>query len=261
MKGRMTARTSSGILWMTVLACALIFQAVWWIGLTPRPAESPAPDPAPPRVSLWRLPLLDGDEHDPAEDPISLWSPVLFALPSPVGFSRPLMMASSGLRPPVQPPLDASMLLDRPSFVRSDDPAVILDAPFPESHPRHRDPGLRPPGRDGFPRPVGPRDPVLRVFFSGGLNENDFEERSLPVDAMEPGTSPWEIEAFLSVDEHGNVNRVILEKRAEDEQINRSITRALYAWRMDSEKAPASGRLRLYLVAPAGEPQIRQEAP
>ncbi len=261
-RGR-TQDKPSGRVWISALVLALLFHGIWWIGLTASAPEYFTPETRIPQaqVSLWTLPPVELIEEAAAEDPLAFRSPVLFALPSPLGFSRPLLIRGAGLRPPIQPPLDISMTLKSPVFARPDEPAVTGGGPPEDVRVRYEGPSLRPVTRsvfDGFPEP---HEPVLRMEFGEGLREDLFEKRPLPERLVEETTASWEVEVFLSTDERGVVNRVLLERRADLERINQELSRSLYAWRVHYGEAPVSGRLRIYAVMPEGMPRDRREVP
>ncbi len=239
---------STGLAWIAAVSLALAGHAIWWVWLSGTEPELQTRKPGAPAISIWRLPPAGEFGNDSVEDPLSVWSPVLFALPSPSGFSRAAMTGGSGLRPPIQAPVDVSAPLSKPVFVRGDKPAIVL-ARRPESLSQYdRSPALPLSHPPAFAPAATAGEQVVRVEFTGGLREEFFETLTLPKDVLTAESATWSVEIFLSTDDLGIVQTVLLEKRAGNELINRSVARAVYGWRIYQERAPMSGRLKIYTV-------------
>ncbi|MEM7396048.1 MAG: hypothetical protein AAF492_27250, partial [Verrucomicrobiota bacterium] len=189
---------------------------------------------------------------DPDRDLYTLWKPMILGLPSPFGFSGPLLTQRAHIEPPLDAPGESVNLLERVENTNESRIVQLMDL-----KKMARDQMSRlPPAASISPAYGGPdepgRNPVGLVFGPGVLQE-DFLNTGLP-DVAEWGEAPWEVEAWLESGDRGDIARVLLEKPGPDAAINARLIRHLYLWRLREADAQRSGRVRITYRGRASTP-------
>lgn len=218
-------------------ACAALLQATW------PPSFGHATRPSPARYVYWKEPHAGPGPDTWDSDPRALGSPILFALPTEVGFSPPPRRRLETI-PSFQLVGSKTLLLDRlqpdaaaPSFAARNaaDVRFTLD---------HRWSGLTVEA-DPFEATVG-TGAVLHVEWPDGAPE---WVSGLPIviSALStPGERAWEASAWVHVSEAGDVAGVFLIQPTADRERNEAIVRALRALRATHGR---EGRYRVNLYA------------
>ncbi len=199
-----------------LILIALAGPALWivWLRTPPRP-EYPSGTPHTPRI---RYILIQDDKND------GLWSPLLFSIPTPYGFSRTVQMAALETRgiPAVPTPVPPRLAMSRTALQPDAGPRDAL----PESRIRHEvltyHPRLPP---AGSPPPVPVDEPFWRA--DAGLETRDF---TLPADWISQLPSlpaPWSVRATLEIDRNGHVRHVFLTERHEQDTLNAAVVAIL----------------------------------
>lgn len=242
------------------MACllAVIGHGIWffWLDITwavPRDAV-----PSPPRWTLVTRP--DTTPDHPLTQMLEVWSPAAFALPTPVGFSRPLLTEEIRLRPPLHSPSETAMLLERRRVQPPAESAVTLPEweqlrEQIEAHPL-RLPSAPTPQPDA---PVTP-SPVPIVHRLDGAEHRDVEHMTMTEDTTLWGTTSWSAELVLHIDPWGTVNQALVHRRAAYEPANKRLIQDAHTWRWAPADQADIVRIRLvYEGAPPVTP--REEAP
>jgi hypothetical protein len=235
---RRAARAEPWTGWVAAGALALALHGAWWWyarnWTTPVASIGSATSA---RLQWW--PPAEPDAA-PAQ---LLWSPVLFALPSEVGFSR------SGVGPDAPP---------RPSLRANRERAVLLDAPagpafpLPDYLPSVED-TVRAHVWDWAPTAGGPvfdlagrtTGFVLRVSWPDG--QPALRASGVGLEALAPwlDEKPWEALAYLQFSEQGTVRSVFLEKATASRDRNEALARGLRRLRVDPSERPFACRVLL----------------
>ncbi len=244
------------------MACllALVGHGVWffWLDATtwavPRDTTPPPPE--------WTFVQLYGDAPNrPLTDMLDVWSPAAIALPTPTGFSRPLLTEEIRLRPPLHSPSETVMLLERQRARPETHSAVTL----PEWKELREQMDARPLRLPPAPVPEPDRPefppPVPQVTLLDGVDGRQTEQMALTENATAWGTAPWTAELLVRIDPWGVVNRVVVHQRSSHEPANEHVVREAYTWRWTPSEQADSARVRVvYYGVPPGEPPAR-EAP
>ncbi|MBN1267980.1 MAG: hypothetical protein JXB04_00180 [Kiritimatiellae bacterium] len=232
--------------WIVPSALAIAWHGLWWAVLAPAPARARGWLPRAPKVVF-----APGEAHeDPEGDPRAVWSPILFSLPTPVGFSRPIMTGAGSVRPPLTAPHNPAVYLERSATVPDAAPALrrerledqvgrvldevrfdLLDAP-----------PFRLRGAHGA---AGPN-----VEFIDGLSAADFERADLPAGELQ-STAAWEALAYLEVDAQGRLVQVLIERPTDSTARNEALARALRRWTPAAGRGARSGKV---IIRNAGSP-------
>ncbi|MBP7830257.1 MAG: hypothetical protein KA248_10105 [Kiritimatiellae bacterium] len=242
-------RRRGGGAWAAALLLAAAWHAAWIVGLgwrkeTPRPAM-----PSAPNLLFAKLPA--GPEV--YADPRLVWSPVLFALPSPWGFSRPALEERIVHRPAAgrqgsvprlrereQMPPPAGLYRD--GQLEDEVAANLFRVPLP------------PLGASVFRRPARP--PPAVVEYGPGWSEELLEDGPLPEGWEEGGKAPWEVAAYVEADAAGRVTHVLLEAPSAFPEVNRVLEGALRQWRWKPGEGARSGRV--VFRAPGAPPDAKE---
>ena len=165
-------------------------------------------------------------------------SPVLFSLPSSMGFSRELMTQD------VLTPLTFSQPVESEQFLQAglgrddamlDSQALMLTAQAP------RIPGLP---NDIF-QTAEKRPAARRVTLVPELKERMVDGVVLPPELNQEVSKAWEIRAQISVGENGAVRHVFLEQPLESAAMNTRILRLLHGLKFNPGE-PVDGMVEIY---------------
>ena len=238
------ARPPEGIRGLPLWAAAL---AIGWFGfwglvLRPEPVRETERTPPPaPRVTY--LPGTEGLGGRSAQaDLRALWSPVLFALPTPMGFSRGATNSDVAWRPPLQQTQSEPVLLTRPPPAPA---ALMAVTPGLLARRAAAPPALvpaEPPVFAGAPAATGR---VWQVVLGDGLAGIRWQQQPLPEAPAEDGESLWEAGAQLEISREGVVQHVWLDTPTASAQVNDLLLHALLGWRSVPEAKARSGRVVL----------------
>jgi hypothetical protein len=232
--------------WILAVLIALLLQVFGWIWLKPRDVFA-RPQRHPPRLTYAANRRDMSTERTPGQQVQSVWSPVLFSLPTSVGFSRSLLTdGANSMRPPLQAPSTSSLFLMRP-------PRSTVEQPWAVRLPRGaRAMAMATPGgpallavtQDVFTAAGGERsEGELDITFSGSLNRELFESMSIPEVCR--GMESWTIDAHVRVDTRGNVMHVIYNSFPKHAQAA-LLRQALYKWRAVPADDSRAGRIKIF---------------
>lgn len=182
----------------------------------------------------------------------TVWSPVLFSLPSSLGFSRDLMEDKLNTRLTFSQPGESETFLEINPSVRTAETQLIPGALMLTA------------GESAAPLPPGTvfqpekkRSTARRVHVAPELKERLEGGIVLPPELNRQGGTMWEIRADISVSPQGVVQHVFLEQPLESVDLNHSILQLLHGLRFRSGSAPIEGRIEIYSAAASGEGDIR----
>lgn len=219
--------------WAAAAAAAVAWLALFPLLWPPAPRPRPVP-PAPVRpVVFLPAPAAGPASPDGRADSRTVWSPVLFSLPSAAGFSRAPSHAGE-LKPPLDLPEDRLPVLEREVVPVTNLPTVLSATRTPEPP--------RPGARAAVPAepPLPPPPSVEKIAGVAELPP----DATLPIPADRRGTKAWEAEAVVEFDASGLVRHVFVEQSDAGPALTAELARGLYRWRL----APGG---------PAGELRVR----
>lgn len=221
--------------WRNALLSVLLTVGLWLAPWIVWPSLRPAPSVTrgtPPVVRYVRASeAMDG----------AAWSPVVFPLPTPEGFSRKAAPTDAGqsaalvLRPGAA---EAVYLEVRADTLPAADMGVLISPDSAAFHPQA-------PAQSSLPMPSAPPD-RLRIDWDEALAQRHCEaeglKRFVPADA---GLTWLSAAAYIELDPQGRVQHVFLENSSGQTNVDRLIVRALYGGNATPGSGPASGRVRL----------------
>ena len=229
-----------------------VVAAAAWFGLLAlllgtAPAPGPLPRVTPPRVVWW--PGADPSAgQNPAADPRVAWSPSVFALPGPVGFSHRLRRDRARLAPPPPP------LRPRPPPPAADAAAPPPETTDPAGLPSAPAAGLPPaPAADPVFPPRAPGEEPSRMVFPDGWEARLFS-------GVDPGFGAWAGQAWSAVldlrfDADGVPQSVLLVQPSGLPGVDGRLARSARGWRLLDARAPRQGRVGWSGAAPAPAPE------
>ncbi len=238
----MTETPSSGILLASGGAVALhllLFAAVW-------SKESSGLEGvlvAPKTGFLARQGKRVSDADSGAR---TVWSPVMFSLPSGMGFSRDLLQQDVRTRLTFSKPVQSERFLEvdpaeRLAGERIALPELLLTAGAAAA-PALPDDVLQ----AGKLRPAAPRVsvvPELKERLLGGI--------VLPPELNREVALPWQARAEISVSDQGMVQHVFLEQPLESAPLNQQVLRLLYSLRFKPGPV-VNGSIEIYSPGSGG---------
>ena len=227
--------------WLLAIPLAVSWFAVW--GLLLQPFEYMPSRSAPhfqPHVRYLATQTA-GTAGGAQSDLRVMWSPVLFALPTPMGFSRASAAGEGRDHPRIQRPVIEPVLL-QPAPVGTGLPVVQVPT--------------RPPFLDGvnfrldgiapvFPAVQASSNTLAFEFLDGlaGGRALDTPLPALPADLV---ADAWSIVAHLDVGREGGVRDVFLEVPTSSPEFNAAVAQALYHWRFAPASTAVSGVIHLH---------------
>ncbi|MEN8254619.1 MAG: hypothetical protein ABFR33_04030 [Verrucomicrobiota bacterium] len=179
----------------------------------------------------------------------TVWSPVLFSLPSEMGFSRDLLQEKLHTRLTFkQPPetesfleIDPALVLHSSSKAGSALPSLVprelMLTGMGKAAPRLPSRALRPLENRPAPRRVY-MVPELKDRLVGGV--------VLPPELNKKGDAAWEVRADISISRQGAVRHVFLEQPLEAAGLNQAIIHLLHGLRFKPGDGPVEGRIEIY---------------
>ncbi len=213
---------------------AAAFAAVWFgawallFRIAPVPA-APLRD-SPARMAWW-WPAADA----PALDVRAHWTPAVFALATPAGFSHALRGGRASLAPPVQ--------ADRPAPVFWTAPPAYAPLDFASPAPAPIEGAAA-----VFPARPLPRE-TPRLAFSAGWESRLFSGIDLDYPAWT--NAPWQARVELRFDDRGVPTSVLLAQASGIPAVDRRLARSVSGWRLLEPAAPRSGTATWTAPAPA----------
>ena len=202
----------------------------------------PADVPVPPETSYMFPDPLEAEPN--AISVRTLWSPVLFSLPSRMGFSSELQDREERMR----------LSFSRPAMVECffevDPSSLVSDASIDRQKLMltASTGGAPLPPADLFQSP-GKRPSAPRASLSPGLRERLVGGIVLPPGLNRPAATPWEVHATVRVAADGVVQHVFIDKPLESAALNQQVLRLLYSLRFKSGE-PVEGFVEIYSPEP-----------
>lgn len=223
------------------LAVCLAAMMHLWLFMAIRPAngDSLAGAPVPPETHY--LAHASGPAPTHAGDVRTVWSPVLFSLPSEMGFSRDLLQEKLRTRLTFKQPDETESFLVVDSTPR-DFGAEVIPRELMLAAGRRAAP--RPPY--GIFQPVENRPAPRRVYVAPALKERLEGGIVLPPELNRKGDTAWEVHADITISKLGTIRHVFLEKPLEPASLNRRIIQLLYRLRFKPGDGPVEGRIEIY---------------
>lgn len=192
---------------------------------------------APPRT---RYLLASTEDAAVADSNVrTVRSPVIFSLPSSIGFSQELMENDVRTKLSFLQPVKTEHFLESTTFSRySDEQLAPLELMVSQS-----DKGPPLPSVFGDAEP--PRLVATRVVLASGLKSRLVGGIVLPPQLNREVETPWEIHASISVSEQGAVRHILLEQPLESPERNQTVLQLLYSLRFKAGE-PMEGSIDIY---------------
>lgn len=231
-------------IWSIAITLAIMWHIFIWMRFSMAEKTPPPPPPKAPELSFIP-PYTEGEAASVDSQARTLMTPVLFSLPSTVGFSKPIIEYRAGmLQDQYTPEEDLALLktsnLDRdrkylvwPRHMDSQ-VAYLLNNPM-VSNPRTT---LR-------PNTIVPPKAKTHYTVQGDFSSDDLDASRIEIDEDIADSNTWRAEAMIEFDESGLPVRGFLTESTGNTELDQAIVTALYQWRLKHTKAPASGYVNL----------------
>ena len=232
-----TRRPDASQRWLPYALTALALHLVWWYAVPARRATAAVPAPARPAFSY--LGARHGGVPRAEDEVLSMWSPVLFSVPTRMGFSAPLLRDADGLRPPDNPALAVPILAARGTYL----PPGMGPGPHDQLVSAMSSLVVRTVAPPAFPPRKAGTNVLLHIIWTDQRGAPRYQ--SVDVANADPWVDrkPWDAQAFLELDEQGAVTHVFLEKPTPLKDRNAALIRVLAALRMGPDDMARSGRV------------------
>jgi hypothetical protein len=228
---------ASGRGWMMAATAALSFHLLLFLAIEPSRGSVSMRREEPPRT--WYMQVSSETSATDERALHAVRSPVIFSLPSAMGFSKEL------LNNDVLTKLSFSQSVKTEHFLEDEmvsqySGAQLVPVELMVSG-REKKPVLPVAVVDvGPPRMVATRvvlAPELKVRLVGGI--------VLPPELNKPVETPWEVHASISVSEQGAVRHILLEQPLESPERNQQVLRLLYGLRFKAGE-PIESSIDIY---------------
>jgi hypothetical protein len=219
---------------LSVLMHLLLFMAV-------RPSNGSALSgiPVPPETHYLAKPA--GNLPRAGSNIRTLWSPVLFSLPSEMGFSRDLLNENLRTRLTFSQQVESEQFLKVDPVLRDTGPQVV---PQDLMVTAGAEPAPRLP-QDSF-QTLDKRPAARRVYVAPELKERLVGGVVLPPALNKDVAAPWEVRADVSISKQGAVRHVFLDRPLESAPLNRQVLQLLYGLRFSPGTGPVEGSIEIY---------------
>ena len=231
------------------ISVAVIWFMLLWLMLGTTPIPNPLPRETPPQVAWWPGSGATGMKggNSVANDIRVTWSPSIFALPSPAGFSHSLRQDRARLTPPDQAVRPEAAFLETPpaAVLASRTVAMLPDLlTVPQTVSAWPAPSVFPPratGADGS-----------RMIFPEGWESRLFS-------GMDPGYGSWSPQAWsarieMRFDADGVPVSMLLVQPSGLADVDRRLARSVRGWRLLDAAAPRHGEVTW--LSPAIPPAV-----
>ena len=230
------------VVWFWAVLLAIGWHGFWGWFFSPADAIPGAAPARTPQVSYMPVHADGRDGEALSADIRALWSPVLFSIPTPMGFSRSVLTNEAGVRPPLGQPMMFSNFLERGASSISASPLVTLP-PLTDMVAQAVN-SLTPAGAGPSPIDVGPATAEeVRIEFLQGLARTPPANLKLPRHPWINGDKAWEMVLYIEFDEEGIVRQVFAESPTESDTLNAAIVQAAWKLRLEPSEGPAVGRI------------------
>ena len=222
-----------GMGWTLAAGAALSLHLLLFVAVQPSRGNTADRPSAPPRTRY--LTSASGGAASPESDVRTVRSPVVFSLPSAMGFSQELLNN------------DVKTKL---SFLQTVKTEHFLEV---ETGPQYAGEWLVPLDLRISSREKGPPLPVVvadgelsrmtgtRVVLAPELKTRLVGGIVLPPELNGSVETPWEVHASISVSEQGSVRHILLEQPLESPERNQQVLRLLYGLRFKPGEPIESG--------------------
>jgi hypothetical protein len=179
----------------------------------------------------------------------TVWSPVMFSLPSDMGFSRDLLQQDVRTR------LTFSQQTESEQFLEVDPAARLADERIARQELMLTAGTAAAPGLpDALLQAEERRPAAPRVYVAPELKERLLGGIVLPPELNKEVATPWQARALVSVSEQGTVQHVFLEQPLDTALLNQKVLQLLYSLRFKSGKI-TDGSIEIYSAGSnSGEP-------
>lgn len=221
-------------------AClAVMLHLALFLAVRPAPGNALAGALVPPNTHY--MAQMPGDPSVEGIDARVLWSPLLFSLPSEMGFSHGLLHKKLPAPPPSSRRAELADFLEVDAASRSTaaqvDPQELMltagDTPAPRLPADERQAAMK-------------RPAARRVYVAPALMERLEGGIVLPPALNKEADAAWEVSADISVSTQGTVNHVFLEEPLESTELNGQVLRLLYGLHFKSGETPVDGHIEIY---------------
>ncbi len=230
--------------WIYAVLLTIGWHGVWWVWLQPAPPPPRATLAAAPQLSYLPSREVARVPGTAVPDVRDFWSPAVFSLPTPAGFSGTALTNEVGARPPVNMAYTRLPMLERTAVPET---GVVVAAGIDAlslasetltnlSWPQLPAAVFSPPASTNV---------KMGIEILGGLRGFELERNDLPQDPAVFGAEAWDAMAIVEVSSKGRVLHVFLEDSPDIPAINTWIVRTLMGWRFEITGDTVQGRVRL----------------
>lgn len=168
-------------------------------------------------------------------------SPVLFSLPSEMGFSRDLLEDNLNTRLTFARKSDSENFLEI-DRVSQDTAAQVV----PQELMLTAGENIAPQLPFTASRPLGRDSAARRILVAPELNERLTGWIVLPSELNQEGGAAWEVSADVSISKQGVVQYILLEQPLEMAELNQAALHFLRRLRFKPGDGPVAGRIEIY---------------
>ena len=220
----------------------LLFMAV-------RPAEGTRRAGMPPSPETHYLAKPSGQVPMLGNDVRTVGSPVLFSLPSNMGFSHELLQTDLRTKLTFTQQVESDTFLEVDSAARNDGvPLVSKELMLTTGA------AAGPQLPKAVSQPLEKRLPSRRVHIAPELKARLVGGVVLPPELNKETETAWQIEAEVSISGQGVVRHVFLDQPLEPDSLNRQVLQLLYGLRFKPGDGPVEGCIEILSpkTSPAG---------
>ncbi len=240
-------RRKNSFYWAVVIAMALGWHLAWGAVIRPVTPKTTTDYYAAPQVQWWLA-----ESNRPVGAPLDVrmvWSPVLFSLPAPAGFSRQALTNVLSARPPLSLPDYEPPLVQRP-VVPATNPVIQENPSWVQAIQDEL---------DSFPLKIAEAPVALapssletgiEITLTDDLAGRKWKENGLPRDLQQPPENSWDASISVEVDEGGRIIHAFLEDVTCPDDLAALLVRTVLTWRLDPGIGPARGRIVFHAQAP-----------
>lgn len=166
-----------------------------------------------------------------------IWSPILFSLPTTVGFSQFSLSKTNMMLPPIETPQEQPLFLYNTPRYAFQSPGEVWGNVKKDSLNQMNVLGI---DSDSMESPFEPvTNPSVQILFTDELSASDFRSTPIHDDLLLSGA--WETRIHVRISPLGLVDSAMLVQRSDDIDRDHYLLRSVYQWQPLVPEEPLEG--------------------
>lgn len=224
--------------WLSAVVLAGVWLSFWCLLLNPQSQSLTSVAQAKPRM-VYFASDINALSNDAMHD---VWSPILFSLPTSIGFSQGSLSKSNMMLPPIELPTERPLFLNDTEKFYFQSPVEVWGNVKQDTLSQLNIMRIDADATQSVFSPDS--SPDIRLEFNGGISSSDFRDIVIPSDNnMLDGV--WEVRVRVAINTNATIAYAMLDKRSEDASRDQYIISLIRQWGPVKHKNTVQGTLTI----------------